>query len=107
MVRGESASALASATSARFSFSRSGGRDGRRCNSSVQRIDSKEAPPTGIEVSSGSSFFDLADSVMSSPPCRKDKRTSVTSPSSFLLADLPGRAREDTLPSAAQGEVKG
>src|SRR4029077_19120695 len=42
------------------------GRDGRRCNSSVQRIDSKEAP--GIEVSSGTSFFDLAGSFTFSPP---------------------------------------
>src|SRR6516225_1421617 len=36
-----------------------------RCNSSVQRIDSKGVP--GIEVSSGTSFFDLADSVTFSP----------------------------------------
>jgi hypothetical protein len=49
IVPGESANVLTSFASARFSFSYSAGRDGRRCNSSVQKIDSNEAPPSGIE----------------------------------------------------------
>src|SRR5436305_12108813 len=55
IVLGESASALASFTSARFSLSKSDARDRRLCNSSVQSIDSREA--VGTEVSAGRSFF--------------------------------------------------
>src|SRR4051812_36377638 len=51
MVLGESANALTSFTSARFSFSYWGGHDGRRCNSSVQRIDSSGTGLVGIEMS--------------------------------------------------------
>src|SRR5215469_8736848 len=64
MVLGESAKALTSFTSARFSFSRSGGRDGRLCRSSVQRIDSNEAPPSGIEASSETSFCNVVGSLI-------------------------------------------
>src|SRR5215468_8789940 len=64
MVLGESAKALTSFTSARFSFSQSGGRDGRLCRSSVQRIDSNEAPPSGIEASSETSFCNVVVSLI-------------------------------------------
>src|ERR1700689_4249656 len=62
MVDAESLSATTSARSARFSFSKSGGRQGRRCSSSVQTIDSREAAPSGIEASSEKSFCGSPDS---------------------------------------------
>lgn len=67
MVLGESASALISATSARFSFSKSGGRDGRRRNSSVQRIDSSEAPASGIESSNAVLTLDVENELIFLP----------------------------------------
>ena len=45
-------------------------RDGRRCNSSVHRMASRETPLSGIESSREKSFSDLTDSVMFSPPAQ-------------------------------------
>jgi hypothetical protein len=62
MVLGESANALTSFVRARFSLSQSGGRDGRRFNSSVHRIASREIPHSRIESSREKSFSDSTES---------------------------------------------
>jgi hypothetical protein len=106
MVLGESANALTSFTSARFSSSWSGGRDGRRCNSSVYRIDSRGTTPAGIELSIGASRLASGYSVTSTPPSARCPVKSLAFPRS-PRCNSSGTSRRSRGHASWRGEPTG